>query len=375
MHPSLVFLDFETTGLEYYRDDFQVTSMAMCWRDENGEINEWFSTNSDEINSAVEHLSKHSIPVCVFNVGFELGVFTCRFPGYPINITIDCMRLCQLFDNGDLHFRNPFLTLEDEDEEEAEEGMGLKVAGPRILGNKFIHAEQEAHDWIFLNLGVNKSKAGAYLSQLPENILRRYNVADVINTMNLYETITEVFRDEGYDWSVDHTLYMSTAKHVVDSKIAGVSVDRITLAEYAQTVEAEISAIEEEFKQQMAVEIAQVEELMWEEEKAKRKTEKGKAGVSKPEFNVGSNKQLADLFVKVLGMEIKFTTPKEQPSFKKAHLHSWGDGGLILQKRRQRMIVLKQAQALLGLSEYDGRWHLSLRAVGTKSGRMSGASG
>lgn len=373
MSPSLVFLDFETTGLEYYRKDFQVTSMAMCWRDQNGEIEEWFSTDFEEITAAIEHLSVTNTPICVWNIGFELGLTNCVFPQYKLNYTVDAMRLGQLFDNGDVHFKNPFLALEDEEEGEAEEGMGLKVAGPRILGNKFIHAEEEAYGWIFQNLGVNKSKAGAYLSQLPEDILRRYNVADVINTMNLYEAITKVFEAENYDWAIDHKLYLHTVKCVVDAKTEGVLVDRLSLAEYTQTIEKEIVDIEQEFLIEMAESVDKVEELLWEAERNKRKTDKGKAGVQKPKFMVSSNTQLAKLFVDVLGIEPKFKTNTGLPSFKKSHLSSWGPGGAILQKRRQRMIVLNQCKALLELSEYDGKYHLNLKVASTKTGRLSGS--
>jgi DNA polymerase I-like protein with 3'-5' exonuclease and polymerase domains len=91
-------------------------------------------------------------------------------------------------------------------------------------------------------------------------------------------------------------------------------------------------------------------------------------------FNVGSNKQLEMLFCGELGMVAQFKTEKDSPSFKSCFLHQWGDGGTILAKRRKRLLVLKQAQALYELSAYDGRWHMDLKACGTATGRFAGGS-
>ncbi len=89
-------------------------------------------------------------------------------------------------------------------------------------------------------------------------------------------------------------------------------------------------------------------------------------------FNVGSNKQLAALFVGKLKMTPKFVTKTGQPSFKSAFLSQWGEGGDMLKKRRKRLLVLKQCDSLLALSEYDGRWHVDLKACGTTTGRFAG---
>ena len=135
------------------------------------------------------------------------------------------------------------------------------------------------------------------------------------------------------------------------SKVRGVRVDREKLQAYTVQVEAEIQEIEQRFLNALAGPIEEVQRLKLEEVKAKYKTEKGRAGARVDEFNPGSNKQLAMLFVDVMKMPVQFTSATGQPSFKKAHLHTWGDGGEILLARRQRLLVLKQAQNLLKLSE------------------------
>jgi DNA polymerase I-like protein with 3'-5' exonuclease and polymerase domains len=167
---------------------------------------------------------------------------------------------------------------------------------------------------------------------------------------------------------------MNVTRLIVQSKARGVSVDREKLAAYVVQVEAEIKEIEQKFCNALAGPIEEVQRLKLEEAKAKYKTEKGRAGAKVDDFNPGSNKQLTTLFVTVMKQPVQFTSATGQPSFKKAHLHTWGDGGEILLARRQRMLVLKQAQNLLKLSEEDGRWHVGLKTVGTSSGRFAGGS-
>jgi DNA polymerase I-like protein with 3'-5' exonuclease and polymerase domains len=89
-------------------------------------------------------------------------------------------------------------------------------------------------------------------------------------------------------------------------------------------------------------------------------------------FNVGSNAQLAELFVTVLGIVPKFFSATGQPSLRSVMLHQFGEGGTMLAKRRKRILVQKQVQSLYELTEFTGRWHLDLRAAGTSTGRFSG---
>ena len=91
-------------------------------------------------------------------------------------------------------------------------------------------------------------------------------------------------------------------------------------------------------------------------------------------FNVGSNHQLRMIFVDILKMVPKFLTDKGSPSFKSPALPQWGEGGMLLGKRRKRLLVLKQATNLLILSGYDGRFHLDLKACGTSTGRYAGGT-
>jgi DNA polymerase I-like protein with 3'-5' exonuclease and polymerase domains len=154
------------------------------------------------------------------------------------------------------------------------------------------------------------------------------------------------------------------------------------LAAYRAKVEAELSQIASDFRDRFVSSITQLEQSYLESYVGRLKTEKGQnqawlRAVENPEevsFNVGSTHHLADLFIGKLGMTPRFMTEKGTPTFKAAFLDQWGDGGLMLKKRRTKLIALKQTEALLALSEHDGRWHVDLRACGTVTGRYSGGT-
>jgi hypothetical protein len=368
-------IDFETNSLNFWSPTFEVRSLAVSYRNESGELISRFTETN--VYKWLKQLADKQVPVIVYNAGFELGVLNYCFPDIKLNIHADVMRLVQVFDCGTKDYHVFLGDCEDEDEEyekRMEDGFGLKVAGPRILGDAFNDTHETAYAWVRSNLDVKRGKEGAFLGSLPGALLRDYNCGDTENTLKLYEKITQEFKRIDYDWKPDHLLYMNVTRLIVQSKARGVSVDREKLAAYVVQVEAEIKEIEQKFCNALAGPIEEVQRLKLEEAKAKYKTEKGRAGAKVDDFNPGSNKQLTTLFVTVMKQPVQFTSATGQPSFKKAHLHTWGDGGEILLARRQRMLVLKQAQNLLKLSEEDGRWHVGLKTVGTSSGRFAGGS-
>lgn len=379
---------------EYYRENFRVLSCAFTER-VNGEVCSWYVDGEDTVREELTRLGNR--PLIAHNIQFEMGVCKCRFPTLSLNFYCDTMRLVQNYDNGgaDDDFERIVLDPEDFDEDElAEEanikykplqGFGLVVSCKRILG--LDDHKKEAHDWIYANVPeARKGKAGQYLDRLPRDILERYNVLDTERTLALYEHITESFARSDFDWGFDHGLYLSTVVYVVDAKIRGVLVERDRLLLYGEQVVKEMEAIAAAFQQRYAAEIAKVERTKLLEEIRTRKTLRGrkkyiqrvrnkeKAYHEDIAFNVGSNDQLAMLFVNVLNMVPKFFTATGKPSFKSTMLSQWGDGGEMLGKRRKRLLVLKQVCNLLKVSEYDARYHIDLKCAGTSTGRAAGGN-
>jgi len=390
-----VAIDYETVRVledgttiaspDFWYPDFRVLSCAFAT--EKGTI---YREGEEAVGEVLRYIADHKLPVVVHNLGFEWGVTMCRYPDVEINWLADTMRLAQVYDLGgkeDLFewITDPDEVLGPEDEPTRKRyplsGLSLVKCARRILGDAEDH-KKEAHDWIYTNVPeCKKGKAGQYLDKLPKDILERYTVADAITTLRLYEYFTMQFRSLEYDWTFDHNLYMSTTKWVTKSKIRGIKVNREPLNEYKKSVKDEILFIEAEFRTKFEKEIIELEFQKTVDYILAVKTRRGQlkrmrdylSGKDvKVKFNVGSNTQLAQLFVDKLGIVPKFRTDKGSPSFKSAMLSQWGEGGEMLKQRRKRMLVLKQSTSLYHLSADDGRWHAGLRVAATASGRLAG---
>lgn len=414
---SLLCLDYETIEVfpdgtsrgstEFYRDNFRVDSMAATWID-NGSLASVFIRGEENVRT---WLRENAVgrPLLCYNLQFELGVSLCRFPELALDWAIDAQRLVQVFDNGGDKYAFETLILDPElvgeesdgEEEETDEikapkkpetkkvpigGFSLVASLRRIMRLQESHKEA-AHAWIRANVPeCKKGREGGYLNRLPGDLLREYNIADTENTYRLYQYIIEQFEATRYNWRPDHDLYLRSVREITKAKIRGVPVDRARLRAYNSEVREEIATIAHIFREQFATPIAAVERRRLLEEIRCRKTLRGRKNYLKRvksdpvkwqediAFNVGSNKQLAQLFVDELGIEPKFFTDKGAPSFKSSVLSQWGDGGELLKKRRKRGIVLAQCEALLRLSEHDGKWHIGIKAVGTATSRLAGGN-
>ncbi len=414
-----VCLDFETVELlpdgatkastEAYRENFRVDSAAFSWYDDvTQSIKSLFIRGEAAVAVELAKLAEAQTPLIAHNIQFEILVSRCRFPSLRLNWWADTMRLVQNYDNGGDKFAfEKVETLDDLLDAAARtegtdsgvsgnarrtkaipiSGLGLVKSVRRILPKEFHDHKREAHDWIRANVpGAKKGKEGQYLNFLPLDILERYNIADTENTLRLFRKITAEFAQLKFEWEPDHNLFLRSVDKIVDAKIRGVRVSRGSLDEYRSQVEKEINQIAVEFRAKFEKEVVEIERQKTLAAVRKRKTLKGRKKYLKKIrtdeaarkkdiiFNIGSNHQLAALFIGQLGMQAKFKTAKDGPSFRSAVLDQWGDGGGMLKKRRKRLLVLKQCESLLALTEHDGRWHCDLKAAGTSTGRYSGGS-
>lgn len=343
-------LDLETTGLNFYEEDFRIKSVALVWNDGTAE----FIVGEKEVGDRLSELGQ--TPILVYNLSFELGCVRCRYPNLSLNFTTDVARLVQLFDGGG---DGPL------------QGVSLKKSIRRILSIEDDYTES-IYSWIRHNIpGVRRGKEGAYLSQAPYDLLKAYNIADSKYTLDLYNFIVTQFKEEGYDWSLDNEIYMSTVDLVVQSKIAGVYVDRETLTKNIEVMRAEVLTTDIKFREDFAGEILHVQQALLAKKNAKLKK---KQHTELPEFNIGSKTQLKMLFVDLMGIDIGFKTLTGNPSFKSSHLGLYGPGGVLLAKRGKKLLILNQALALLELSEKDNRWHVSLKLTNVRTGRASGGN-
>lgn len=400
LNTDVVCIDYETVRVnpdgtmyaspDFWYPDFRVLSCAFA-----SELGTVYRKGEDAVGEVLRYLADRGTKIVVHNLGFEQGVTICRYPDINVNWHADTMRLAQNYDLGGKEDEFEWVTDPDEILEEGDEptkkryplsGLSLVKCARRNLGDAEDH-KKEAHDWIYANVPeCKKGKAGQYLDRLPEDILERYTVADAVTTLRLYEFYTTQFELWEFDWTFDHMLYKSTTTQVVLAKIRGINVKRDKLSDYASKVAGEIANIEKDFRTKYAKEISEVELDRAMKYILKVKTIKGQRNrykkyvngdpktVKEIRFNVGSNTQLAALFVDKLGIVPKFFTDKGSPSFKSAMLGQWGEGGELLKTRRKRMLVLTQSTSLYHLSADDGKWHLGLKVAAAASGRLAGGS-
>jgi DNA polymerase I-like protein with 3'-5' exonuclease and polymerase domains len=235
---------------------------------------------------------------------------------------------------------------------------------------------------------------GSNLHLLTPTELKEYATADAVTTLKLFTFTTEYFDRIGYDYRLDHNLYVPVARGVADARSRGIRVNREAVKAALTEIQIEINEIRETFLTRFKTEIAQIETDNQAVGLAGYKTQKGKdAYLTRKEwgFNVGSTAQLTRLFVGILGIKPTFWTEPgkahkdkikrgeqvdftPKPSFKAAHLETYGEGGKLLINYKKKGLVERQLKSLLELSEKDGSYHLTLKAVGTATGRLSGGN-
>lgn len=347
---KFVVLDLETSGLNFYESDFEIKSAALVWNDGTAE----FIVGEKEVGERLAQLGQ--TPILVYNLSFELGCILCRYPELSLNFTVDVARLTQLWDGGG---DGPL------------QGLSLKRCVRRILNIEDDYTES-IYSWIRHNIpGVRRGKEGVYLSQTPYELLKEYNIADSKYTLQLYQHITDAFKEQNYDWTIDHDLYKSTVNLVVSGKIQGIHIDREQLQTNLILMQKEVDEADQKFHTDFENEITQVRQQLLAKKNAKLKK---KQHTELPPFNVGSKTQLKMLFVDLMGIDIGFRTASGNPSFKSIHLPLYGSGGELLAKRGKKLLVVNQATAMLNMSEKTGRWHPSLKLTNVRTGRLSGGN-
>ncbi len=382
---SVIALDFETTGLKTWLPDFRIVSCAACWPTPEGYK---FAYTEGEVDTRTLLESCLGRTLIIQNVSYEMACIMSRYPDLwelmNNGVTwLDCARLVQNWDGGGQEYDDGVQSLFGSTaKKNPNTGFRLEALAARVLEPKYHNHKQPYIQWILDNIpGTKKKGAGAHLAKLPPTMLQRYNELDTEITFEVYRVMCESFAKIGFDWRLDHQLYIQCCKYLADSSNRGVTVDREQLTENIKIVEAEISEIRTTFTEKYADEISQVESLNRADLVAKMKSEKGKLSINSDpkkeklwKFKVSSTKQLARLFVDILGIQYTFKTPKGGPSFKSAFLNQWGEGGVLLEKRGKRQLVMNQMIALYNMSEQDGLWHWSMKAIATRTGRLSGGS-
>lgn len=383
MQGTAIVCDFETQlldgspSLEFYREDFRVVSCIFVWR-KDGEIKSLYTRGEKDTDAAIRFFMKQGN--CYFvchNLQFEYGVALHRFPGSEGMFMVDTMRLTQNYDGGGLELNEYNIKGFSIDEElawlegtlEYETGLSLQACASRVLPD-----ELKGHKKPFYELIETRGGKKGDLHLLTDQELEEYTVADGMVTLALFEFLTAKFAEEGFDWTKDHFLYRSTTIETVKAKMRGILVDRSLMQAHVDLKAQQIEEIQRRFQEVLGPSIALVEARLLEAavDGYKREDCKERVRANPPKFNPRSGKQKEMLFVEILGITPQFFTKTGKPSFSSKFAKQWGEGGEILKKQQSYMLEKKQGENALGLSEYDGSWHLSLKVAATATNRLAG---
>lgn len=138
--------------------------------------------------------------------------------------------------------------------------------------------------------------------EAPESEQVKYAGKDVLYTGKLYRILRDGLALQQVPESlITHVHKLAFALY--DTELSGVQVDLDYLGRIGREVSKRIETLRNEMNQIVRPEIALVENDLWVKELEKRKTPKGKAGVTKPSFNWDSNSQQKELIYGQLSLE------------------------------------------------------------------------
>lgn len=204
----------------------------------------------------------------------------------------------------------------------------------------------------------------------------QYACKDIVYTGHVYTKILHELRQDNVpDSLIEHV--HSLALSLYDTELAGISVDRPHLIRTGVKLNKRIEELRKEMREAALVECVIVETEAWEAEKAKRKTEKGKANVELEEFSFDSPKQVAELLYKWLELP-----PQKDEKTKKITVNSAALSKLegthkvvsLLQEYRDHTKV--EGTYISGTLERmdNGRIYPGFNVNGTVTGRLSSSN-
>jgi len=227
----------------------------------------------------------------------------------------------------------------------------------------------------------NKREAKGKVGELPEDLLERYNRADIDYTEKVLIHCIDDINSNGLDIEQDLYLYNRKVMRNMDAWLRGVRVDREAAERNLESLKEEHSGHITGFHTLYAEEIRRAEELIEQanlerDYQSRRKKAKHPENIKRKEskphtFNLGSMDDLAVLFVDVFGLKPKIFTAGGAPSFKKDFLAQWGDKADLMLKWKKLVKPISELKAILEHSSVDGRVHFYISPFGTVTGRGS----
>lgn len=392
---NIVTVDFETDnskglGLQIWHPDFKVTSAAFLVADDNDST--FFSTDVYEIGKTLRFFYQNNYEFLVYNAGFDCAIMEHIFKlPEAFHRSIDAWRLAG------------YCNMTVDDKHAMKKGRNTSLVG----SVKYFFDEEsykKPFEDVIISMGLAKThkQAHANIAALPPELLKEYNIADVVQTWRIYKHCINLLENEwGVPWRHDHDLYMNEAYLYARSSFRGIQIDQALLKESLRDLEEEIATIDGELRSSEYVKEAERrltkkrDKVSHPMRKKHRKAHEELYFMAEPSdeevlewfnsqlthvFSWHSSKDKIMLFIDILGLPvIKLTNGgkkgKPQPKVSKDTLREYGEIGKKLLLLLKRMKEHKELSTLQYLSSFDGLFHPMLRSSTTVSSRSSSSSG
>lgn len=147
-------------------------------------------------------------------------------------------------------------------------------------------------------------------SEAPEEAQDSYAAKDVHYTLKLYHDLSTCLQKDGVPDELVASVHRF-AWHLSQTELRGIGVDVDYLIDKGLEMASRVKSHEQSLRAAFKAYTDLIEEELYEHEKTKRKTEKGKAGVKRPQFNFDSGQQLQVLLYEKLGLSKQFTPARK----------------------------------------------------------------
>lgn len=209
----------------------------------------------------------------------------------------------------------------------------------------------------------------------PEAEADQYAGKDAIYTLKLYYKLVAYLDDMSIPKHlIEHTHDFAHA--LLKTELEGVCVDLRAVRDRGIECKIKITELEKGLRALAAEPIAAIEQELYEKELDKRKTDRGKAGVSRPVFNLSSTAQLQTLLYDELNLPVQRSSQRK-PTVDDAALAKLEDHHPFVRVLRDYRGEQKLFTAFLETAiekVREGRIYPSFNVNGTVTGRISASN-
>lgn len=209
--------------------------------------------------------------------------------------------------------------------------------------------------------------------EAPDSARLEYGGKDVAYTHLLYVALQQELKDEGIPVELVHHVH-ELQKTLLSTEIHGLAIDTEYLIRKGVDLKQRISTLIPLMRSMVDEECNIIELERWGKELAKRKTDKGRAAVKRPEFSFDSSKQLLNLLYDKLALPAQINEKTKNPSVDDDALQELKEHHpLIPVLHEYRGVNKVYGTYIEGTLErsVEGRVYPSFNVNGTVTGRIS----